>query len=83
MKRTTAVAILASVLFVSPGTGETWFFVPEPGEPNPLGLTVDTTRCVEDMPCWDCRTMGNGICGTDIATGPNAYEHGEYVGGYN
>lgn len=21
-------------------------------------------RCEEDMPCWDCRTMGNGICGT-------------------
>ncbi len=22
------------------------------------------TRCVEDMPCWDCHTMGNRICGT-------------------
>lgn len=21
------------------------------------------TRCQEDQPCWDCRTMGNGICG--------------------
>lgn len=20
--------------------------------------------CQEDMACWDCRTMGNGICGT-------------------
>lgn len=19
--------------------------------------------CQEDMPCWDCETMGNGICG--------------------
>jgi len=19
--------------------------------------------CQEDMPCWDCRTMGNRICG--------------------
>ena len=26
-------------------------------------------RCEEDMPCWDCTTMGNRICGpaTDIA----------------
>lgn len=21
-------------------------------------------RCEEDEPCWDCATMGNGICGT-------------------
>lgn len=20
-------------------------------------------RCEEDMPCWDCTTMGNRICG--------------------
>lgn len=20
-------------------------------------------RCEEDMPCWDCKTMGNHICG--------------------
>jgi hypothetical protein len=78
MKLTTATAILASVLFVSPGTGETWFWVPEPGEPNPLGLSV----CVEDMPCWNCTTMGNRTCGP-LATGPHAYDHGAYVGGYN
>jgi hypothetical protein len=22
-----------------------------------------STTCVEDMPCWDCTTMGNRICG--------------------
>lgn len=22
-----------------------------------------TTPCTEDMPCWDCETMGNGDCG--------------------
>lgn len=22
-----------------------------------------TQRCEEDMPCWDCSTMGNHICG--------------------
>lgn len=21
------------------------------------------TACVEDMPCWDCNTMGNKVCG--------------------
>ena len=21
-------------------------------------------RCEEDMPCWNCNTMGNKICGT-------------------
>jgi len=20
--------------------------------------------CTEDMPCWDCHTMGNMVCGT-------------------
>jgi hypothetical protein len=24
---------------------------------------TSSTRCTEDMSCWDCRTMGNGICG--------------------
>jgi hypothetical protein len=79
IKPLTAAAVLVSVLFVSPGTGETWFWVPEPGEPNPLGLSV----CVEDMPCWDCAAMGNRICGTEYATGPYAYDDGAYVGGYN
>lgn len=29
-------------------------------------LTIEappTTICHEDMPCWDCSTMGNMICG--------------------
>lgn len=25
-----------------------------PGQPQ---------ECTEDMPCWDCHTMGNRICG--------------------
>jgi hypothetical protein len=81
MKRITAIAILASVLSAAPGTGETWFWVPEPGEPNPLGLTVDYP--LEDEHGWDCATMGNRICGTEYATGPYAYDDGTYVGGYN
>lgn len=23
------------------------------------------TTCFEDMPCWDCHTMGNHVCGKD------------------
>lgn len=26
---------------------------------------VRTGECHEDEPCWDCETMGNGICGPD------------------
>jgi hypothetical protein len=46
-------------------------------------LSATNTVCVEDMECWDCATMGNRICGTEYATGPHAYDHGAYVGGYN
>lgn len=24
--------------------------------------------CMEDDPCWDCNTMGNGLCGPDDVT---------------
>ncbi len=24
-------------------------------------------RCEEDQPCWDCHTMGNLICGSDLS----------------
>lgn len=26
-------------------------------------MTTEPVPCEEDMPCWDCETMGNGICG--------------------
>ena len=25
---------------------------------------VPATTCTEDMPCWNCQTMGNHVCGT-------------------
>jgi hypothetical protein len=25
--------------------------------------SVINTPCLEDMACWDCRTMGNRMCG--------------------
>lgn len=32
------------------------------------------STCEENQPCWDCRTMGNPLCGSDYATWdePNA-----------
>lgn len=26
-------------------------------------VSTNTPACYEDMPCWDCATMGNLICG--------------------
>ena len=26
-------------------------------------------KCEEDQPCWDCNTMGNGVCGKDLPQG--------------
>ncbi len=31
--------------------------------PQPAGHPPIVLTCEEDMPCWDCETMGNGICG--------------------
>lgn len=31
---------------------------------GPIGLPINEPgACHEDMPCWDCETMGNRICG--------------------
>ncbi len=46
-----------------------WCPVPPSSSTEPPTTTVEpptTTEqppCQEDEPCWDCRTMGNGICG--------------------
>lgn len=43
----------------------------EPYESIPRTITITPTTiewyddCMEDEPCWDCRTMGNRICGTE------------------
>lgn len=46
-----------------------------------VGESYDFSQvCQEDEPCWDCRTMGNGICGptkpatVEVATYAEAYE---------
>lgn len=28
-----------------------------------LATSTADERCEEDMSCWDCTTMGNGLCG--------------------
>jgi Spy/CpxP family protein refolding chaperone len=28
-----------------------------------LAVSSAPSPCQEDMACWDCSTMGNGICG--------------------
>lgn len=38
------------------------FLAPAPAAPEVLS-PASHIRCEEDMPCWDCTTMGNGICG--------------------
>ena len=31
-------------------------------------VKLHKAQCEEDMPCWDCKTMGNRICGVaDVA----------------
>jgi hypothetical protein len=84
IKPLTAAAVLASVLFVSPGTGETWFFVPDPGQPNPLTpqTVLENEPPLEDSPGWDCRIHGNRICGTVTPDGTEP-DTGAYIGGYN
>ena len=32
-------------------------------------------ECQEDMPCWDCKTMGNEICGEDITKIIQSHTH--------
>jgi hypothetical protein len=29
-----------------------------------LQVGMAHARCEEDQPCWNCKTMGNHICGT-------------------
>ncbi|AER48977.1 hypothetical protein SEA_DONNY_65 [Mycobacterium phage Donny] len=41
--------------------------------------TVQTTIS-EDDPAWDCRTMGNRVCGPETATPGCWDEHGKLVG---
>lgn len=37
---------------------------------DPTGLPERNVTITEDMPGWDCATMGNQVCGPDAGTIP-------------
>lgn len=42
-----------------------WIGANNSASPRPAPRPTTIVRCAEDDPCWDCRTMGNHICGID------------------
>ena len=40
--------------------------------PAPAPVNVPDGTCHEDMPCWDCETMGNHVCGPALRGIPAA-----------
>lgn len=94
------VGVAAFVVFMStPGAGEPWLWEADPldtiatacanvtpGEMwAPLCATAPAApSIVEDSPAWDCRTMGNRICGGDTITADGwEVDTGAFIGGYN
>jgi hypothetical protein len=49
-KRNTILIIVTSIVFLIIALNFTVF-------------NQSSFRCQEDMPCWNCETMGNHICG--------------------
>lgn len=88
------------VIMSTPGAGEPWFWEADPLEtiaaacanvtPGEMWAPLCSATApaapyiMEDGPAWDCRVMGNRICGGDGIT-PAGYETdtGAWVGGYN
>lgn len=50
MKRTIFLAMLLALAAIAPVEA----------------LNSSDSRCEEDMPCWNCETMGNKICGPSV-----------------
>jgi hypothetical protein len=46
---------------------------PEPESYVPPAPEPNTPACMEDEPCWDCDTMGNGICGNPVCLAANLF----------
>lgn len=63
---------------VAPSTAPTTTVAPSATTTTTVALATDvppvpsTTAppCQEDQPCWNCATMGNGICGTTTTAPP-------------
>lgn len=43
-------------------------------EPLPEEPPATADVCHEDEPCWDCETMGNGVCGPPVVEQPVIHE---------
>jgi hypothetical protein len=56
MKRLIAAGLVALSLAACDPNAGPWVDKPDDGQ-----------ECQEDMPCWDCETMGNRICGPTFA----------------
>lgn len=62
-------------------TGDRTAVVTEQIPVKPVGAPgVGAEYCEEDMPCWDCATMGNMVCGT-IDDSAQAWETFDANGG--
>lgn len=48
--------------------------------PTPTAAQTTAPACEEDMPCWDCETMGNKVCGPTAEETTAAYAALEYHG---
>lgn len=54
-------------------TAEDLSCVPESFYSESYPAPLPTVECLEDMPCWDCTTMGNGICGNPACKAMNQF----------
>jgi hypothetical protein len=61
-----ATAPTESETVVAAATAEPESYPAPSAEPN-------TPACIEDEPCWQCDTMGNGICGNPVCLAANLF----------
>lgn len=60
-RRLAPLVALGVLVFAAPACGSPIQATPAPPAP---------VRCTEDADCWECDTMGNGICGSIDLVGP-------------
>lgn len=69
-----APVIAAAVVIAGFGIDTSIPPVIDPG-PAPATVAAKATECHEDEPCWDCHTMGNRICGSELPAVPRWPTH--------
>lgn len=76
--------VIAGMMVITtqrPASPEAVVTVSEQVPVKPVGApAVGAEYCEEDMPCWDCETMGNMVCGT-IDDSAQAWETFDANGG--